>query len=88
MVDDAGKKHKKAVCKLCEGVTLAYAGGMSNLFNQLEAKHPVAYTKAISKECSMQKKTTLGMFATTCPPAGANSVSQETLTLPFAHAEL
>ena len=36
------KKHRKAICKLCEGVTLAHAGGTSNLFNHLEAKHPVA----------------------------------------------
>ena len=71
------KKHKKAICKLCERVTLAYAGGTNNLFNQLEAKHLVAYTKAISKECSMQKKTTLGMFATTCPPAVANRIIAE-----------
>ena len=27
VVDDAGKKSKKATCKLCEGVTMAYAGG-------------------------------------------------------------
>ena len=35
VVDDAGKKRKKAIFKLCEGVTLAYAGGTSNLFNHL-----------------------------------------------------
>ena len=52
------KKHKEAICKLCEGVTLAYAGGTSNLFNHLEAKHPVAHTKAVPKECSTQKQTT------------------------------
>ena len=75
VVDDAGKKHKKAICKLCEGVTLAYAGGTSNLFNHLEAKHPVAYTKAVPKECSRQKQTTLGTFATACPPARANRIT-------------
>ena len=55
VVDDAGKKHKKAICKLCEGVTLAYAGGTSNLFNHLEAKHPVAYTKAVPKEKCLRR---------------------------------
>ena len=75
VVDDAGKKHKKAICKLCEGVTLAYAGGKSNLFNHLEAKHPVAYMKAVPKECSTQKQTTLGTFATACPPAQANRIT-------------
>ena len=71
------EKHKKAICKLCEGVTLAYAGGTSNLFidNHLEAKHPVAYTKAVPKECSTQKQTTLETFATACPPARANRIT-------------
>ena len=60
-VDDAGK-HKKAICKLCEGVTLiAYAGGTTYLFNHLEAKHPVVHTKAVAKECSTQKQATLGL---------------------------
>ena len=65
VVDDAGKKHKKAICKLCEGMTLACAGGTSNLFNHLEAKHPVAHMKAVPKEYSTQKQTTLRMFAIT-----------------------
>ena len=70
------KKHKKAICKLCEGVTLAYAGGTSNLFNHLEAKHPVAHTKAVpTQECSTQKQTTLGTFATAFPPARANRIT-------------
>ena len=55
------------ICKLCEGMTLAYAGGMSDLFNHLEAKHPIPRTKAVPKECSTQKQTTLGTFATACP---------------------
>ena len=37
------KKFKAAICKLCEGVSLAYGGGASNLLNHLEAKDPVAY---------------------------------------------
>ena len=75
VVDDAGKKHKKVICKLYEGVTLAYAGGTRYLFNHLEAKHPVAYTKAVPKECSTQKQTTLGTFATACPSARANRIT-------------
>ena len=75
VADDAGKKHKKAICKFCEGVTLAYAGGTSNLFNHLEAKHPVAHTKAVPRECPTQKQTTLGTFATACPPAQANRIT-------------
>ena len=86
------KKHQKRICKLCERVTLAYAGGTSNLFNHLEAKHPVAYTKAFLKECSMQKQTTLGTFSTACSRANrittliAKCVARdsETLTLLFA----
>ena len=72
VVDDAGKKHKNVICKLCEGVISAYAGGTSKLFNYLKAKHPVTHTKAVLRECSTQKQTTLGMFATTCPHAQAN----------------
>jgi len=44
------KKFKAAICKLCEGVSLAYGGGTSNLLNHLEAKHPVAYKKAVPGE--------------------------------------
>ena len=65
VVDDAGKERKKAIYKLCDGVTLACAGGTSNLFN-----HLIAHTnsKAVPRECSTQKQTTLGTFATAFPP--------------------
>ena len=49
--------------------------GMSNLFNHLEAKHPVTHTKAVPRECPMQKQTTLGMFTTACPPAQVNKIA-------------
>ena len=39
-VVEKGKKIKKAICKLCDDVSLAYAGGTTNLRNHLEAKHP------------------------------------------------
>ena len=70
----------------CEGVTLAYAGGTSNLFNYLKAKHPITYTKAVLKECSTQKQTTLGTFATACPPARANRIT--TLNAEFVARDL
>ena len=45
VVDDAKKySNKKVIFKLCEGVTLAYAGGASNMSNHLETKHPVTLT--------------------------------------------
>ena len=68
------------ICKLCEGVTLAYAGRTSNLFNDLEAKHSVTHTKVVPKECSTQKQTTLGTFTTACPPARANMLITECVT--------
>ena len=56
-------------------MTLEYAGGTSNLFNHLEAKHPIAHMKAVPRVCSMQKQTTLGTFATARPPARANRIT-------------
>ena len=60
------------------------------MFNDLEAKHPVAHTKAVPKECSTKKQTTLGTFTTACPPARANKLIAECVTRdsdarPFAH---
>ena len=75
VVDNARKEHKKVICKLCEEVTLAYAGGTGKLFSHLEAKHPVPYTKAVPKELYTQKQTTLGTFATACPLARANRIT-------------
>jgi len=54
------KKFKKVICKLCEGVNPAYGGGTSNLLNHLEAKHPVAYKKAVPGEtCAPQSQALL-----------------------------
>ena len=76
-VDVDGKKTKKAICKLCDGLKLAYGGGTTNLLNHLEAKYPVSYKNAVPVEASVQKKqTTLGVFqAKTCPPAQANTIT-------------
>ena len=49
-----GKKMKKAVCKLCEDVKLAYAGGTSNLINHLQGKH-VEIHKRVFVESSSSK---------------------------------
>ena len=75
------------ICKLCEGVTLAYAGGTNNLFNDLKAKHLVARTKAVPRECSTQKQTTLRTFTTACPPVNmliAKCVARDSDARPFA----
>ena len=70
------KKFKKAICKLCEGVSLAYGGGTGNLLNHLEAKHPVVYKKAVPGEtCAPQRQATLSTFRKTCPPARVNHYS-------------
>ena len=70
------KKFKKAICKLCEGVSLLSGGGTGNLFNHLEAKHPVAQKKAVPGEtCAPQRQATLSAFTKTCPPARANTIT-------------
>jgi len=54
------KKFKAAIRKLYEGVSLVYGGRTSNLLNHLEAKHPVAYKKAVAGEtCAPQRQATL-----------------------------
>ena len=64
-----GKKIKKASCKLCNGVHLAYAGGTTNLHNHLEAKHPSYLEKDEEK-----KQLTLPGFKN-CPPARSNKIT-------------
>ena len=68
------KKFKKAICKLCEGVSLAYGGGTSNLLNHLKAKHPVAY-KFPGETYAPQRQATLSAFTKTCHPAWANTIT-------------
>ena len=76
VVDDAGKKRKKAIYKLCEGVTLAYAWGTSNLFNHLGAKHLSLIQRQFWENALRRSKLhTSGMFATACPPARANRIT-------------
>ena len=47
---EKGKKIKKAVCKLCNGVNLAYIGGTTKLHNHLESKHPSSVAESSEKE--------------------------------------
>ena len=70
-------KVKKAVYKLCEGLTLAYAGGSSNLLSHLEVKHPIDYAKTGRGESSTtMKQSTLSSFRTkVCPPDRANTIT-------------
>ena len=64
-----GEKLKKADCKLCDGVNLAYGGGTSNLLHHLEVKHPVSYKKAFPGDsCTTSKQATLSAFIKTFPP--------------------
>ena len=49
-VVEKGKKIKKAACKLCNGVNLAYIGGTAKLHNHLESKHPSSVAESSGKE--------------------------------------
>ena len=71
MVDDAGKKGKKAIRKLCAGVTLAYAG--KKLF--VQSPRSQAFRHSVLRESSMQNQTTLGTFANTCPSAQVDRIT-------------
>ena len=64
---------KKVICKLCDGLKLAYGGGTSNLMNHLEAKHRVEYNKTVPSETEKKKQATLFAFqAKKCSPDCAN----------------
>ena len=59
MVDDAGRKQ--------------YASCVSEYMQEEQpicstTSKPSTHTKAVTRECSTQKQTTLGTFATTCSP--------------------
>ena len=49
-VVEKGKKIKKAACKLCNGVNLAYIGGTTKLHNHLELKHLSSVAESSGKE--------------------------------------
>ena len=55
-VSKGQEKVKKAVCKLCEDLQLAYGGGTSILIHHLEAKHVELYTLAFGGSSSESKK--------------------------------
>lgn len=52
-------KIRKAACKLCDGVNLAYAGGTTNLHNHFKLKHPSSVAECSGKEAG-KKQLTLG----------------------------
>ena len=72
VVDEKGKKIKKAACKLCDGVNLAYAGGTTNLHNHLESKHPSSVANS-GKEGG-KKQLTLSDYKK-FPPERAKNVT-------------
>ena len=72
VVDEKGKKIKKAACMLCDGVNLAYAGGTTNLHNHLESKHPSSVADS-GKEAG-KKHLTLSDYKK-CPPERAKNVT-------------
>ena len=49
-VVEKGKKIKKAACKLCNGVNLAYIGETTKLHNHLESKHPSSVAKGVERK--------------------------------------
>ncbi len=70
------KKKKKAVCKLCDGLQLAYGGGTTNLQSHLRAKHYQEYNKALGTAETGPKQTTLsGLQSKRCPPDRADKIS-------------
>ena len=69
-VMEDGKKIKKALCKLCDGVNLAYSGGTSNLHNHLEVKHS---SHLIEKD--QEKKQLVLPGFKNCPPARTNNIA-------------
>lgn len=66
---EKGKKIRKAACKLCDGVYLAYSGGTSNLHSHLEAKHPSKV-----KDNDTQKHPQLPVVKN-CPPARSSKIT-------------
>ena len=63
VVDDAGKKTQESDMQVVRENDISISRRTNNLFNHLEAKHPIAHTKAVPREYSTQKQTTLGVFA-------------------------
>ena len=65
-----GKRTKRALCKLCDGINLAYSGGTSNLHNHVKAKYPSHLT-----EKDQEKKQLILPRFKNCPPARANNIT-------------
>ena len=72
-VVEKGKKIKKAACKLCDGVNLAYAWGTTNLHNHLELKHSSSVAESSGKEAG--KKQLMLSNCKKCPPKRAKNIT-------------
>jgi len=72
-VEEKGKKIKKATCTLCEGVSLAYSGGTTNLRSHLEVKHP---SKVKDDDARQGKQLSLPI-AKNCPPTRSSKITTE-----------
>jgi len=71
-VEEKGMKiRKKATCTLCEGVSLAYSGGTTNLCSHLEAKHPF---KVKDDDARQGKQLSLPV-AKNCPPTRSSKIT-------------
>jgi len=66
-----GEEDQKGTCKLCDNVFLAYAGGTTNLNNNLEAKHP----SEIKKKDKDTHKQMLIPVAKKCSPARSSKIT-------------
>ena len=66
-------KIKKAACKLCDAVNLAYMAGTTNLHNHLESKHPSSVAESNGKEAG-KKQLTLS-DCKKCPPEWAKNIT-------------
>ena len=63
VTDEEGRKTKKAICSLCDGLQLTYTGGTTNLLNHLESKHPIAHkTAAGDSDSGTKKQATMFSF--------------------------
>ena len=66
------KKIRKASCKWCDGVNLAYARGTANLHSHLESKHLLSVAESSEKKAG--KKQLLPSNCKKCAPEWAKSI--------------
>jgi len=70
-VVEKGKKIRKATCTLCNGVNLAYSGGMTNLCSHLKVKHP-----SMIKDNDMHQAKQLSLsILKSCPSTQSSKIT-------------